>query len=52
MRLFDALRRRHHYATTGTRVHLETRVRFGQPAQLYADDPNMGGRCRRGWTKP
>ena len=42
--LFDALRRRHHYATTGTRVHLATRVRFDAPAELYDDDPNMGGK--------
>jgi hypothetical protein len=42
--LFDALRRRHHYATTGCRVHLDTRVRFDQPAELYGDDPAMGGR--------
>ena len=41
--LFEALRRRHHYATTGTRVHLDTRVRFERPARLYGDDPNMGG---------
>lgn len=41
--LFEALRRRHHYATTGCRVHLDTRVRFDQPAQLYGDDPAMGG---------
>ena len=42
--LFDALRRRHHYATTGCRLHLDTRVRFDQPAALYADDPGMGGK--------
>ena len=42
--LFEALRRRHHYATTGTRLHLDTRIVFDQPAQLYADDPNMGGK--------
>lgn len=41
--LFEALRRRHHYATTGCRVHLDTRVRFDRPAELYGDDPNMGG---------
>ena len=41
--LFEALRRRHHYATTGTRLHLDTRVRFERPAQLYADDPQHGG---------
>jgi len=42
--IFDALRRRHHYATTGIRAHLSTRVRFDRPASLYGDDPNMGGR--------
>ena len=41
--LFEALRQRHHYATTGCRVHLDTRVRFDNPAELYADDPNLGG---------
>ena len=41
--LFEALRKRHHYATTGCRVHLDTRVRFDTPAQLYGDDPAMGG---------
>ena len=41
--LFDALRRRHHYATTGCRAYLDTRVVFDAPAELYGDDPNMGG---------
>ena len=41
--LFEALRSRHHYATTGCRIHLDTRVRFDNPAELFADDPNMGG---------
>ncbi len=41
--LFEALRRRHHYATTGTRAHLATRVRFASPATVYSDDPRMGG---------
>lgn len=41
--LFEALRRRHHYATTGTRLHLDTRVRFERDAHLYGEDPNMGG---------
>lgn len=41
--LFEALRRRHHYATTGCRVHLHTRVRFDNPAELFGDDPNTGG---------
>ena len=42
--LFDALRKRHHYATTGCRAFLDTRVVFDTPAQLYSDDPNMGGK--------
>ena len=41
--LFEALRKRHHYATTGCRVHLQTCVQFDNPAELYGDDPQMGG---------
>ena len=41
--IFAALRNRHHYATTGTRAYLSTKVNFNQPASLYNDDPNMGG---------
>jgi len=41
--LFEALRRRHHYATTGCRAILDTAVRFDTPAELYGDDPAMGG---------
>lgn len=41
--LFDALRRRHHYATTGCRAILDTAVRFDRPTELYGDDPAMGG---------
>ena len=40
--LLDALRRRHHYGTTGCRMHLETEVRFETPAELFAEDPNLG----------
>jgi hypothetical protein len=40
--LFAALRRRHHYATTGCRMVLETRAGFDSEAKLYADDPNLG----------
>ena len=40
--LLDALRRRHHYATTGSRVALATRVAFARPAQRFSDDPNVG----------
>jgi hypothetical protein len=42
--LFEALRRRHHYATTGCRAHVDVRVRFDRPAVLFDDDPQMGGR--------
>ena len=41
--LFEALRRRHHYATTGTRAYLATHVHFEQPADLFSDDPQLGG---------
>ncbi len=38
--IFECLRRRHHYGTTGTRLHLETRVEFQNPATLFERDPN------------
>lgn len=40
--LIDALRRRHHYGTTGCRMVLDTNLRFDQPVELFLDDPNMG----------
>src|SRR5438874_10786152 len=40
--LFDALRRRHHYATTGCRLVLDVRAAFDTEAQLYAEDPQLG----------
>jgi len=40
--LFDALRRRHHYATTGCRLLLDVRAAFDAEAQLYAGDPQLG----------
>ncbi len=40
--IFAALRKRHHYATSGCRLILDTRVRFDKEAELYADDPNLG----------
>jgi hypothetical protein len=42
--LLDALRRRHHYATTGSRVHLDVRARFESPVDLFTDDPALGGK--------
>jgi hypothetical protein len=42
--IFDALRRRHHYATTNAaRVHADVRVRIASPAALHIDDPALGG---------
>ena len=40
--LFDALRKRHHYATTGCRMILDTRVDFDADAERFAEDPNLG----------
>lgn len=39
--IFDCLRRRHHYGTTGNRLHLDTRVRFKTGANYYELDPNV-----------
>ena len=38
----DALRRRHHYGTTGCRMILDTRAVFDGRAVRFADDPNLG----------
>lgn len=40
--IFAALRKRHHYATTGCRLVLDTRARFDADARRHADDPNLG----------
>ena len=40
--LFEALRRRHHYATTGCRLVLDVRAAFDAEAELFADDPQLG----------
>ena len=37
--LFECLRRRHTYGTTGNRLHLDVRAHFSQNAKLYARDP-------------
>jgi hypothetical protein len=42
--IFDALRRRHHYATTNAaRVQADVAVRIGTPAAQHIDDPALGG---------
>jgi hypothetical protein len=40
--IMHAMRKRHHYGTTGNRMILDTRVRFDNKADLYSDDPNLG----------
>ena len=40
--LMEALRRRHHYATTGCRLLLDVRAAFNGDARLFADDPQLG----------
>lgn len=41
--LFEAMRARHHYATTGCRMHLMVRATMEQPAVLWRDDPRIPG---------
>ncbi|WP_372623991.1 DUF3604 domain-containing protein [Falsiroseomonas sp.] len=42
--VFEALRRRHHYATTNAaRIHADVAVRLANPAALHIDDPALGG---------
>lgn len=40
--LFGCLRARRHYATTGDRIHVDTRVSTASPAMRYAVDPLVG----------
>ena len=40
--LMDALRRRHHYATTGCRAILDVSAQFDNPAELFDQDPHLG----------
>ncbi len=37
--IFECLRRRHHYGTTGCRMHLDVRAKVDGPGQLYTRDP-------------
>ena len=39
--IFECLRRRHHYGTTGCRLHMDVHVNFAEPATLYERDPNV-----------
>jgi hypothetical protein len=40
--LFAALRRRHHYGTTGTRIFVDLLGTFDRPVTGYAADPQLG----------
>ena len=40
--LFDAIRRRNHYGTTGSRLHLDVHVTFDAPAEIFHRDPATG----------
>ena len=37
--LFECQRRRHHYGTTGNRLHLDVKARFKNAGKLYTRDP-------------
>ena len=39
--IFEAMRRRHHYGTSGHRLHLDVRAQFSSPAILYTRDPDV-----------
>lgn len=39
--LFECQRRRHHYGTTGNRLHLDVRANFKTASQLYERDPRF-----------
>src|SRR6478752_6501191 len=40
--LFEALRRRHHYGTTGTRIFIELNGAFDREVTGFSDDPKLG----------
>jgi hypothetical protein len=40
--LFEALRQRHHYGTTGTRLFLDVQGSFAEPVIIFSDDPALG----------
>jgi hypothetical protein len=40
--IFEAMRRRRHYATTGNRMILEVTVELPDPAEVFIRDPSLG----------
>ncbi|MHA1730818.1 MAG: DUF3604 domain-containing protein [Promethearchaeota archaeon] len=43
--VFSALKRRHHYATTGTRLFLDVRVELEQEGTVFGEDPAVFGQA-------
>ena len=37
--IFECMRRRHHYGTSGSRLHMDVRAQFATPADLFPRDP-------------
>ncbi len=40
--LFEALRKRRHYGTTGPRLFMDLRATFASPVTVFSDDPKLG----------
>jgi len=40
--LFEALRKRRHYGTTGPRIFIELKASFDRPVAGFSDDPKLG----------
>jgi hypothetical protein len=45
--LFEALRQRRHYGTTGTRMWIDVRGTFAEPVAVFSDDPQLGAAQER-----
>ena len=49
--LFEALRRRHHYGTTGTRLFLDLRGSFAEAVACLAEDPQLDSGARASFVR-
>ena len=49
--VFEALRARRHYGTTGTRIFLDVAGTFARPVAVLADDPSLGPAAVREATR-
>ncbi|MGE3700740.1 MAG: DUF3604 domain-containing protein [Hyphomicrobiaceae bacterium] len=45
--IFDAMKARHHYATSGCRLHLAVQAQLAPGASIYVDDPDLPGSTGR-----